>query len=278
MLINYIASLELGLISGYIALGTYTTFRITKFTDLTCDGTVIIGAATTAALLQAGVSPALATLIAVLAGGLTGLSTGIVSTYLNIPRGVSGILVALAAYSVSLHIMGGSPNIPLTEQELLFDQSNQLLVIVSLTAMFCVAFVYFLATRTGIYMHIAGHNPALAQQIGFNPLPYTLLGVSLSNAIIALGASLFVHYQQFADISQGFGSLITGLSAALLGEKILPKKPYFFPVLGCFFGGVLYQLFLSVALNSTWLGLEPYDMNLVLTICMVMIMLERRSR
>ena len=277
MLIDYITSIELGLITGCIALGVYTTYRIIHFTDLTCDGSVIIGAATTAAFIQAGYGPTLATGASFCAGALTGLCTALIHTYARIPSIISGILTAYIAYSVSLHIMGSAPNIPLCGYTLLFHE-HPLMLLCILCISVIASFVYFFSTNLGLRMHIAGYNPNLAQQFGFNTKVLTMLGVSLSNALIALGGSALTHYQEFADVSQGFGSLVIGLGSALVGEKILPQKPLIFPVMGCFIGSILYHAFLNIALQVTWLGLEPYDMNIVISVCMIFIMMRRKNR
>lgn len=270
-------SLTLGLITGCISLGVYTTYRLTNFTDMTCDGSVMIGAATTAALIRAGVPPIAATLAALCVGSLLGLCTGILNIYARIPQIIAGILSAYLAYSLSLHIMGGAPNIPLCNHTLLFGNAT-LAWLFGIAALVCTVVVYFFSTNIGLRTHISGYNPTLAEQFGSNPTTLSLLGLGISNGLIALGGSLFVHYQEFADISQGFGSLIVGLGSLLIGEKILPKKPLVFPVLGCFFGAIIYQLFINVALQITWLGLEPYDMNIVIVLCMVLIMAKRARR
>ena len=272
-----INSLTLGLITGCISLGVYTTYRLTHFTDMTCDGSVIIGAATTAALIHAGASPGLSIFAALCAGALLGLCTSALHVYARIPQIISGIMSAYLAYSLSLHIMQGAPNIPLCNHNLLFD-GNPLPWLAGITATLCIIFVFFFSTNLGLCTHISGYNPTLAEQFGANPKTFTFLGTSLSNGLIALGGSLFVHYQEFADISQGFGSLITGLGSLLIGEKLLPKKPLIFPVLGCFLGAIIYQIFINLALQASWIGLEPYDTNIIVVVCMVVIMAKGARR
>jgi len=275
MLIDITTSLELGLITGCIALGVYTTFRLTNFTDLTCDGSVIIGAATTAALVKMGLPIVLSVFAAFFMGALAGLCTSMLHVYCRIPQIIAGILTAYLSYSISLHIMGGAPNVPLCGADLLIN-TNTLHFLIPFVIILCLLYAYFFSTKLGVQIQIAGYSPALAEQFGSNVARLTLIGTSISNAIIALGGSLYVHYQEFADISQGFGSLIIGIGSSIIGEKIMPKRPFIMPILGCFLGAITYQIFINVALQSTWLGLEPYDMNIIVVVCMVLIMIKRR--
>lgn len=257
-----IMSLEIGLIYGIVALGIYLTFRIIDFPDLTCDGSFVLGAATSSILIKTGTNPWLSLLAAILAGSIAGVVTAVLYIKFRITDLLAGILVGFMLYSINLRIMGGIPNISLINSNTIFVYlpAVQLLIIGLAT---CGIVTYLLLTDFGLSLRSIGQNKRLAQNSGVNISLMTGTGLALSNAVIALGGALFSQHQGFADIGSGIGTVIVGLASVMIGEKILPFQSIAFKTIGCLVGSVLYRLFISFALHGDVLGLTTSDLNLI---------------
>lgn len=270
-------SLEMGMITGFLALGILITFRLTNFTDLTCDGSVLIGASVTAALADAHAPPYVALLLSILAGSTTGLLTAIFHTELKIPQIFSGILTAVMAYSVALHIMDARPVISLVNSPLLFDENffRFLIPIALYTIILC---WWIFSTQLGKTLQVAGFNPILAQQFGKQPRFTVWASLAMSNSLLALNGSLMTTYQQFTDVNQALGSLLMGLGATILGEKILPVRNLLGRMIACFIGAIAYRLLITLALNTTWFNLQPYDINLLMGIILLLSMTKLKKK
>jgi putative ABC transport system permease protein len=266
-------SLEIGLIYGVVAMGVYLTFRVIDFPDLTCDGSFVLGAAVSSILIKCGHSPLLALAASLAAGSVAGMVTGLLTSKLKVTSLLSGILVAFMLYSVNLKIMDGVPNIALISEPTIFSALNPLLVIglVCMGVWFVVS--YLLVTDFGLALRSIGQNKQLAFTGGIRVGAMTVIGLALSNALIALGGALFSQHQGFADVSQGVGTVIVGLAAVIIGEKILPYRSPWVMVMACLGGSVVYRLFVSVALHSEVLGLETQDLNLITGLMVIGVML-----
>jgi putative ABC transport system permease protein len=274
-----VASLEMGLIYGIVAVGIYLTFRVIDFPDLTCDGSFVTGAAASTIALKAGCNPLLALLIAMICGGMAGIFTGLLYSYLRVTNLLAGILVAFMLYSINLRLMVGVPNIALLDHLTVFSHFSPLFTIIAITGMVGATCSYLLMTDIGLAMRSIGHNPQLARIMGVRLTGMTLLGLTLSNALIGLGGGLFSQHQGFADVSLGIGTVIIGLASVMIGEKLLPFPSMWIRILACFVGSILYRLVIAVALHSEWLGLETSDLNLVTGGLVILVMwLSNRER
>lgn len=271
-------SLEIGLIYGIVAIGIYLTFRIIDFPDLTCDGSFVLGAATSSILIKAGYNPWGTLLMALIAGNLAGFTTGILNTYFKVTDLLSGILVTFILYSINLHIMGGTPNIALINQNTVFSHAPPITILCVIVLMICAALSYLLMTDFGLALRSIGKNKKLAQNGGINIKTMTIIGLALSNGLIALGGALFSQHQGFADISQGIGTIIVGLASVMIGERILPYRSIAIQILSCVLGSIIYRLIISFALHSEVLGLETQDLNLITGLMVVGIMYIPRKR
>lgn len=275
-------SLEMGLIYGIAAIGICLTFRIIDFPDLTCDGSFVLGAATSGILLKSGWDPIIALFIAAIAGSIAGLFTGILHIYFKITDLLSGILVAFMLYSINLKVMGGIPNIALIDASTIFRFTSPLLVLTIIAILIWLLISYLLVTDFGLGLRSIGQNKRLALNCGVNLPIMTLLGLAVSNALIAFSGGLFCQHQGFADVSQGLGTVIIGLAAVMIGEKLLPFRSIWVRLLSCLIGSILYRLIIALALHSEWLGLETQDLNLITGILVVTVMwlppLRSRSR
>ncbi|CAM4125701.1 ABC transporter permease [Kerstersia similis] len=287
-LFSLMGALELGLIFGLVALGVFISFRVLRFPDLTVDGSFPLGGAVAATLISAGHDPFIATLAAAAAGALAGMMTGWLNVRLKIMDLLASILMMIALYSINLRIMG-RPNVPLILEPTVFSvlQSDAiadylmrplLLVLVVLVAK-CALDAYF-STHSGMAMRATGSNPRMARAQGIRTGAMIIGGMALSNALVGLAGALFAQTQGGADISMGVGVIVIGLAAVIVGESLLPSRKLVLATLAVILGALVYRLFIALALNSDFIGLQAQDLNLVtavlVTIALVLPRLKKR--
>ena len=275
----------IGFILALLSIGVWISFRVLRFTDITVDGSITLGAAVTAVLLVRGWSPWSATLAAMLAGGLAGGVTGTLHTRFKIPELLSGILVMTALYSVNLHVMGGS-NIPLLSETTLAtwaeragtalaggkttmnwlgwevstrDASVLLSCLIFIVLAGGVLYAFF-RTNLGTSMRATGDNPQMIRALGVNTGTMIVVGLALSNGLIALSGALLAQYQGFADVQMGIGMVVWGLASVIIGEALVRSRSLGLTIAGAVFGSVLFRLLVAIALR--W-GLNPNDLKLV---------------
>jgi putative ABC transport system permease protein len=265
-------SLEIGLIYGVVAIGIYITFRIIDFPDLTCDGSFALGAAASGMIIKAGYNPFFALFAAIIAGGLAGSITGLLNTRLKIINLLSGILTAFMLYSINLKVMNGAPNISLLGYDTIFSHTNLLVMLLLICVVIAMALGYLLSTDFGLAFRVIGQNKRLALNGGVSVNFMTLVGLILSNGLIALGGALFSQHQGFADVGSGVGTIIIALASVMIGERILGSRSIWFGILGCMLGSILYRIFISFALHSEVLGLETQDLNLITGLMVIGVM------
>ena len=266
-------SVEIGLIYGIAALGIFLTFRILDFPDLTVDGSFVAGAALSAVALKSGVDPYVALGLGAVAGAAAGLITGVLHVYGRITSLLSGIITSFAFYSINLRIMNHVPNISFFQEETIFSTSDPLIPLCIIAFIGVVLLVYILQTNWGLALRVLGKNQKLAGSYGINVSIYVIITLILSNAFVGFSGGLFSQHQGFSDISQGIGTIVVGLSAILIGEKILPFKSIGWACVACIIGSILYRLCIALALHSDSLGLETSDLNLITSIIIVAIMI-----
>lgn len=279
----YIASLSLlklaknlpggiaqGLIWGLMALGVLITFRLLDVADLTVDGSFTLGAAVTVMLIIAGWPAWLAMLVAVIAGILAGLCTGLLHVKLGIPVILAGILTQFSLYSINLRIMGMAANKALSVDKynlILSSRNITSSILTSLVIAFvlvCVFYWYF-GTEQGSALRATGSNPAMSRALGIDIGTMKILGLAISNGVVALSGGLMSQYQGFADINMGRGAIVIGLAAVIIGEvlgkAILGKHLNFFGTMSfVVIGGVVYYLVVVLVL---WLRLNSNDLKLI---------------
>ena len=265
-----------GLAYGFVALGVYITFRVLSFPDLTVDGSFPMGGAVAATLIVAGVNPWLATLAAFIAGMSAGLITSLLNTKLRLNALLAGILMMVALYSINLAIMGRS-NVSVLREATVLKQTAQLFGIKpnsTLTILFMVVFTiiilgilnWFLRTEIGLALRATGDNEQMVRGLGVNTDMTTILGVSLSNGLVALAGGLIAQKQGFADVGMGIGMIVMGLASVIIGERLFRPRgvtAILFAVIG---GSFVYRLFLSIALR---LGLPPSNLKLVTALLVI---------
>jgi len=267
----FFGALETGFIFGLVALGVFLSFRVLDFPDLTVDGSFPLGAAVAATLIVSDIHPLLATFCACLAGSAAGLVTAWLNVQLKILHLLASILTMIALYSINLRIMDG-PNKALLGVETLLSPLDHLAIpyyiaypiafgLLAGAAM--LALVWFLKTEVGLAMRATGSNPRMAMANGVNTKRMIMLGMALSNALVALAGALFAQSQGSADVTMGVGVIVIGLASVIGGEALVPKRTLFFWVLACILGSILYRLVIAVALNGEMLGLKAQDLNLI---------------
>ena len=258
-----------GLIWGIMALGIYITYRLLDVADLTVDGSFTTGGAVAAMLILSGKPAWFAILVAMLVGMLAGFVTGMLHTKLGIPAILAGILTQFALYSVNLHIMGMSANkaISVDKYSLLLSSRHVPAAILTgaIIAVIVISLMYwYFGTEQGSAIRATGNNPAMSRALGININNMKVLGLSLSNGIVALSGGLMAQYQGFADINMGRGAIVIGLAAVIIGEVIgratLKKHLNFYGSLSfTVIGGILYYMVVVIVL---WLKLDSNDLKL----------------
>ena len=279
--IQFMGSIELGLIYSLVAIGVFLSFRTLQFPDMTVDGSFPLGAAVCAALITHGIHPGLATLAAIMAGALAGWVTAWLSTHLRMLNLLAGILTMTALYSINLRIMG-RPNIALLGEKTILNEwfSNTTIVgsihfvpLVLIAVLFGTLVYAFLNTRLGLAIRATGNNPSMGRAQGINDKTMIWLGLSLANALVSLAGALFAQVHGFADVTMGVGTIIIGLAAVIIGQAILPTRTILQALLACVFGAILYRLVIATALNVGDFGLQASDLNLVTAILVALAML-----
>ncbi|MGD9976209.1 MAG: STAS domain-containing protein, partial [Desulfatirhabdiaceae bacterium] len=280
-----ISAFTMGLILSLLSLGMLITFRMIRFTDITVDGSLTLGASLAAVLIARGVNPWLATLAAAGAGGVAGYMTGILHTRFKIQELLSGILVMTALYSINLRVMGKS-NVPLLnvstvslKLETLMIQASggtdrlnilgwmapvsDIAVFLS-TLVICVTIgilLYrFLMSHFGTALRAAGSNPQMVLAMGINDKTMIVFSLILANALVALAGSLLAQYQGFADVQMGIGMMVWGLASIIIGESLVGRDRIGLSICGTILGTILFRLLIAIALR--W-GLNPNDLKLV---------------
>jgi putative ABC transport system permease protein len=271
-----LTSVEVGLIFGSVAIGIYLTFRTINFTDLTCDGSFVLGASISAILIKHGANPYLSLLVSFIFGGMAGLFTGILNIKFKITDLLSGIIVAFMLYSINLRIMGNSPNITFVDCPSVFSNNNIALLIILTMIPLCL--IYLLSSGLGLKLRAIGYNKQFSLNSGINVKLMTIVGLMLSNAMISFGGGLFSQYQGFCDASQGTGTLVIGLASVVIGEKVLSFRKEPLLILSCILGSILYRIFIGIALHSDILGIRTQDLNLITGAIIILIMLTKGER
>ena len=255
-----------GLIWGIMAIGVYITYKILDVADLTVDGTMCTGGAVCVMLMLNGYSICSSLLCAFIAGMLAGLITGIFHTFMGIPAILAGILTQLALYSINLRILGSANQAISVRKYKLLISLMYIPRAIWISAVFVVALIvilyWFFGTELGSSLRATGCNQHMARAQGINTNFNKVLGLMLSNGIVALASALYSQYQGFADINMGRGAIVIGLAAVIIGDVVFGKifRNFGFKLLGVALGAVMYYLVIQVVL---WLGLNTDDLKLL---------------
>ncbi len=262
-----------GMIWGIMAIGVYITYKILDLADLTVDGTMCVGGAVCIMMMLNGYPVGIALLVAFAAGMLAGLATGIFHTMMGIPAILAGILTQLGLYSVNLRIMDAKSNqaINVDKYDLLISlryiknvafYKNAIFIAAVFVIVIIAVLYWFFGTELGASIRATGANPHMSRAQGINTDYCKILGLMLSNGIVALASGLCAQYQGFADVNMGRGAIVIGLAAVIIGEVVFGKirGNFAFRLLSVVLGAVIYYFVIQIVL---WLGLNSNDLKLV---------------
>ncbi len=285
-----ISILEQGLIFAIIAMGVYITYKILDFPDLSVDGTYPLGAAITASLITAGINPIVAMLASLAAGATAGLVTGLIHVKLKVRDLLSGIITMTALYSVNLHI-AGKANLPIFNTTTIFNNSiansvfpgflepYKTLIIIFIVALLAKLLLdWYLKTKSGYLLRAVGDNPAVVTSLANDKGTVKIIGLVISNALVALAGSVMCQQQRFFEIQMGTGTIVIGLASVIIGLSLFKRLPKIKPTSAVAIGSILYKACVAVAITY---GLSATDMKLVTAVLFLVILvlaMERRPR
>ena len=265
-------ALAQGLIWGIMAIGLYITYKVLDYSDLTVDGTMATGGAVCIMLMMNGWNTWLALIVAVIAGMLAGLATGLFHTTMGIPPILAGILTQLSLYSINLTIMGGKANqaVSVTKYDLIVSSryvkelslQNPIIITAIVIALLIAALYWFFGTELGCALRATGANEAMSRAQGINTNKCKILGLMISNGIVALASAMYSHYQGFVDVNMGRGAIVIGLAAVIISGVIFGKifRNFALKLVAVALGAVIYYVVIQVVL---WLGLNTNMLKLL---------------
>lgn len=262
-----INAIEQGLLFALVAIGVYITYKILDFPDLSVDGTFPLGAAISAALLVKGVNPWITILVATIGGAIAGSITGFLHVKLKISNLMSGILVMIGLYSINLRIMGKA-NTPLFSTNHIFKNTsiNSIFIILAIVIVVKALLDLFLKTKAGFLLVAVGDNEQVVSALGINKNIIKVMGLMISNGLVALAGALTAQHQGFADVIMGQGTVVMGLAAVIIGVSIFGKISFVKATTLSILGAIIYKLVVAIAL---WMRLNPNDLKLMTAIIVV---------
>ena len=259
-----------GIIWGIMAIGVYITFRVLDVADLTVDGSMGTGGAMLVLCMTHGMNVYISMILAFCAGCIAGLATGIFHTKFGIPAILAGILTQLSLYSVNLRLLGNKANQPISARNyhLLFSLGEvpKTLIIGALFVVVVVCVLYwFFGTELGFGLRATGNNEAMSRANGINTDTNKVIGLVLSNGIVALSGAMLTQFQGYADVNMGRGAIVIGLAAVIIGEVLFGKifKNFALKLVAVAIGGVIYYVVITLVLR---LGLNPNDLKLFIAL------------
>lgn len=262
-----ISTIAQGLLWALLAIGVYLTFRVLDIADLTVEGSFPLGAAVAATMLIAGYHPVAAILGACVAGMLSGVVTGFLCTKLKIPALLAGILTMIALYSVNLRIMGKA-NLPLLQQDTIFtiarslgfDNNVTVLVVGAIVVLIVAVLNYwFFGTELGTAVRATGCNPHMIRANGIDTDVMVVLGLLLSNGLVAMSGALVAQNNGFADVGMGVGTIVIGLASVIIGEVLFGTRSFKNCLISVILGSIVYRAVIAVVLQ---MGMPPNDLKL----------------
>ncbi len=269
----FLGALEQGFLYGIMVLGVYLTFRILDFPDLTVDGSLPLGAAVSAVAITHGIAPFVSLIMAFAAGFLAGVVTALLNTKLKILHLLASILTMIALYSINIRIMDG-PNISLLGEKTILDPLASFGLPGYLASPFMFGaisigvtgtLIWFLHTELGQAMLATGDNPQMITAQGVNTHTIIILGVGLSNAMVAFSGAMIAQNQGASDVNMGVGTIIAGLASVIVGETVFGKKTVARACVAALIGSIIYRVAIALALGIKWgrFSFTPSDLNLI---------------
>jgi putative ABC transport system permease protein len=259
-------AVEMGLLLAFLSLGVYITFRILDFPDLTVDGSFTTGGAIAAVMITHGYNPWIATIAACAGGFAAGTITGLLHTKGKVNGLLSGILMMVALYSLNLRIMG-KPNISMINEPTVFVSVHPILLLAIFAFVVKLLLDLFFRTDLGLALRGTGDNARMIRSLGVHTDNTKIVGIALSNGLVAVSGALFVQQNGFADANMGIGMIVIGLASVIIGEAIFGARTIFFATLAAVLGAVVYRIVIAVAYQIEWL--EASDLKLLTAIIVI---------
>lgn len=272
LLVSLQGAVAQGVLWGIMVLGVYITFRLMDIADMTVDGSFALGACVCAVLVvNKGVNPVLALLVAAAAGVVAGAVTGILHTVFEIPAILAGILTQISLWSINLRIMGGKSNLPLLKVKTLISglaasfgmtQAQASMIVGIVLAVAAILFLYwFFGTEIGSAMRATGNNEDMVRALGVDTRMTKLLSLMVSNGLVGLSGALVCQSQKYGDVGSGTGAIVIGLAAIVIGEVLMGRlTSFYWKLTSVVVGSVIYFVILAVVLR---MGMDANDMKLL---------------
>lgn len=278
MLQIILGAVMLGLLWAVMTIGVYITYRILDIADLTVEGSITMGAAIAAQAIYNGLNPYAATLLAFIGGMAAGLITGLLHTKLKIPALLSGILTMIALYSINLRILGKA-NLSLLRMKTVYTVFKEMginkapvfeqlgisqiipVIILGLICVFGIIGIlyWFFGTEIGCAVRATGDNPQMSRAQGINTNNMIILGLVISNGLVAVSGALIAQQQSFADVQMGIGSIVIGLASVIIGEVLFGKKNFLSRLVSLVLGAITYRIIIALVLE---MGMPANDLKL----------------
>lgn len=283
-----VSALSQGLLWSVLAIGVYLSYRFLNISDLTSEGSFTLGAAVCASNIVRGRDPLLSCLLALLAGALAGLVTGVLHTKFKMPSLLAGILSMTGLYSINLRIMGKA-NIPLTQSVTLLtklknvlgltrDRDGAIYLGLIVVIILIVLLVWFFNTEFGFSVVATGNNDKMIRANGVDSDKTIIAGLMLSNALIALSGSLVAQYNGYADVTMGIGAIVVGLASVIIGEVLFKDKYFAVCLIGVVVGSIIYRLIVTFVVNTNFISANDMKLFTAIVVAVAIIIANKGGK
>ena len=283
-----VSALSQGLLWSVLAVGVYLSYRFLNISDLTSEGSFTLGAAVCASNIVRGMDPLLSCLLALLAGALAGLVTGVLHTKFKMPSLLAGILSMTGLYSINLRIMGKA-NIPLTQSVTLLtklknalgltrDRDGAIYLGLIVVIILIVLLVWFFNTEFGFSVVATGNNDKMIRANGVDSDKTIIAGLMLSNALIALSGSLVAQYNGYADVTMGIGAIVVGLASVIIGEVLFKDKYFAVCLIGVVVGSIIYRLIVTFVVNTNFISANDMKLFTAIVVAVAIIIANKGGK
>lgn len=283
-----VSALSQGLLWSVLAVGVYLSYRFLNISDLTSEGSFTLGAAVCASNIVRGIDPLLSCLLALIAGALAGLVTGVLHTKFKMPSLLAGILSMTGLYSINLRIMGKA-NIPLTQSVTLLTKLKDMLGLTRdrdaaiylgliVVIILIVLLVWFFNTEFGFSVVATGNNDKMIRANGVDSDKTIIAGLMLSNALIALSGSLVAQYNGYADVTMGIGAIVVGLASVIIGEVLFKDKYFAVCLIGVVVGSIIYRLIVTFVVNTNFISANDMKLFTAIVVAVAIIIANKGGK
>ena len=283
-----VSALSQGLLWSVLAVGVYLSYRFLNISDLTSEGSFTLGAAVCASNIVRGMDPLLSCILALIAGALAGLVTGVLHTKFKMPSLLAGILSMTGLYSINLRIMGKA-NIPLTQSVTLLtklkgmfgltrDRDGAIYLGLIVVIILIVLLVWFFNTEFGFSVVATGNNDKMIRANGVDSDKTIIAGLMLSNALIALSGSLVAQYNGYADVTMGIGAIVVGLASVIIGEVLFKDNYFAVCLIGVVVGSIIYRLIVTFVVNTNFISANDMKLFTAIVVAVAIIIANKGGK